>query len=268
MSATSARNPGEMAAAPAFSYAQAAKGSSSSNSSSSTLKENAVTCEAASKQGNDVEESEVVGKDISHSRPVSRRSSQEGKPHEREPSASSIEKPESQETSDDHSKTSISARSSPAFGTTSASTLLKDDDVFTTPNASSESTTWEKISGASQADDETTPKPEGDGDDAKLSSWEHISAPVQLKEAPPPAFNIWQKRAEDAQAKARELKPAQASVGTSKNTNEAGLRRGADNSSETNRKRTKPTTAESTPSNGKELSRNAPGRSRSSEESQ
>lgn len=97
---------------------------------------------------------------------------------------------------------------SPGFGSTSTSTLPKDDDVFAaTPNGSSEST-WDKVSQTSQNVEKTDAKADGDEEDSKLSSWEHVPEPAQLKEAPPPAFNFWQKRALDAQAKAsKEAKP-------------------------------------------------------------
>ena len=95
--------------------------------------------------------------------------------------------------------------SSPGFGSISTSTILKDDDVFATPNGSSDST-WDKISQTSHIADKTGMKQDGDDEDSKHSSWEHVSEPVpepaQLKEAPPPAVNFWQKRAQDAQAKA------------------------------------------------------------------
>jgi la-related protein 1 len=93
-----------------------------------------------------------------------------------------------------------SAPPSPAFGSTSTSTVLKEDDASATPNGSSEST-WDKISQTSQNVEKLDGKADGDDEDMKLSTWEHVPAPATLKEAPPPAFNIWEKRKMDQQAK-------------------------------------------------------------------
>ena len=123
----------------------------------------------------------------------------------------------SQETTEVPSLPTPSAPSSPSYGTTSITTLPKDDDVFATPNGSSEST-WEKISQTSQNGERALDKTNEDDDDAKISAWEHVPAFAQLKEAPPPAFNIWQKRALDAQAKA---KPVQSTGSASPPNKEA-----------------------------------------------
>ena len=113
----------------------------------------------------------------------------------------------SQDTTETQALPTPSAPSSPSYGTTSITTLPKDDDVFATPNGSSEST-WEKISQTSQNGERPLDKTNEDDEDAKISMWEHVPASAQLKEAPPPAFNIWQKRALDAQAKAKPVQSA------------------------------------------------------------
>ena len=77
----------------------------------------------------------------------------------------------------------------------------KEDDISVTANGSESG--WERLSQASNTDEKKDGKVEGDGDDSKLSSWEQVPAPPPLKEAPPPSVNIWQKRAADAQNKAR-----------------------------------------------------------------
>lgn len=98
-------------------------------------------------------------------------------------------------------KSGIGATSSPQLSSNTASLSLKNDDTSATPAESTESQTWEKASQESQADEKMSRKVEEDGDDNKLSIWEHLPTAPQLKEAPPPAVNIWAQRAMDAQAK-------------------------------------------------------------------
>ena len=101
----------------------------------------------------------------------------------------------------DQAKDEPISPSQPAPGATIAPS--KEDDVFAGPNDLGEST-WDKISQESHNEDKQANKMEGDGDDSNLSSWEHVSAPAQFKEAPPPSFNVWEKRALDAKAKVKE----------------------------------------------------------------
>ena len=103
-------------------------------------------------------------------------------------------------------QTATSPPSSPGFGISSASTLPKEEDVFATPNGSSEST-WDKVSQTSQNMERSSSKADGDEEDSKISSWEHVPVSAQLKEAPPPAFNFWQKRAMEAKA-TKDTKPS------------------------------------------------------------
>ena len=85
---------------------------------------------------------------------------------------------------------------------------LKEDDVFATQNESD--STWDQVSQESQAG-VSNEKFEPDIDDSRLSTWEHVQGP-QLKEAPVPSINVWQKRAQDAKAKVKETKPTSPSV--------------------------------------------------------
>ena len=94
--------------------------------------------------------------------------------------------------------------SSTSLSTGQVGQPLKEDDVFTTNNESD--STWDKISQGSQVG-MTSDKFEVDAEDTKLSTWEHVQSP-QLKEAPIPSVNIWQKRALDMQARAKEQKPS------------------------------------------------------------
>ena len=203
---------------PVFSYAQAAKGRSPSVSiTPPTHKSNADIAVPMPRRASSHHSAEANG--VEHT--ISPRRASEGqvvneKPEKTESNldteppigalASTNKTPGAPpQASEVQPQTIHSPPSSPGFGSISTSTLLKDDDVFATPNGSSEST-WDKISQTSQNADKTGPKLDGDDEDSKHSSWEHVSEPIpepaQLKEAPPPAVNFWQKRAQDAQAKA------------------------------------------------------------------
>ena len=84
--------------------------------------------------------------------------------------------------------------SSPEYGTTSTPTLVQEEDISSTGNASSEST-WDKQSQSSQTGGKSQNKVDID-DQANINSssnWdEDITAAPTLKEAPAPATNIWQ----------------------------------------------------------------------------
>ena len=98
-----------------------------------------------------------------------------------------------------------SVPSSPDFGTASTSTLVKDDEVNSTQNGSSDST-WDKQSQTSQPGEKTGAKAESDKDQV---AWDQDQpAKVELKEAPPPAQNIWQQRKEAQDAKAKAQNPS------------------------------------------------------------
>ncbi|MCJ1388608.1 hypothetical protein MMC18_001455 [Xylographa bjoerkii] len=203
---------------PVFSYAQAAKGRSPSMSiTPPSYKSNPDSAEPMPRRASSHQTAETNGMENTIS---TRRASEgqivneklektESKPDTEPPidalASTNTISSASQQTSEPQPQTVHSPPSSPSFGSISTSTLLKDDDVFATPNGSSEST-WDKISQSSQNADKAVTKLDGDEEDSKHSSWENasepISEPTQLKEAPPPAVNIWQKRAQDAQAKA------------------------------------------------------------------
>ena len=203
---------------PVFSYAQAAKGRSpsmpitppiyKSNTDSAVL----MPRRASSHQTADANAVEnTIGTrrasegQAMNENPAKTESKVDGEPPVDTLVGTNISPSASQQVSEPPSQTIHSPPSSPGYGSISTSTLPKDDDIFATPNGSSEST-WDKVSQSSQNADKAGPKLDGDDEDLKLSSWEHVSdpapEPAQLKEAPPPAVNIWQKRAQDAQAKA------------------------------------------------------------------
>jgi len=238
MSAAVSQAAGEAAAgAPAFSYAQAAKGRSPSlsaapQSSKSNLDNGEPTQRSASAH-------QAVGASGSESLQGARRAS-EGQlvkekveeaplkndamlPHDAKPTPEN-QNTSSPATSDNQTQLARSPPPSPGFGSTSTSTLPKEDDASATPNASSEST-WDKVSQTSQNAEKVNERADGDDEDSKLSSWEHVSASAMLKEAPPPAFNIWTKRAMDQKAKT--TKEPKLSQSLSGNSNKDPLQQGA-----------------------------------------
>jgi la-related protein 1 len=89
--------------------------------------------------------------------------------------------------------------SSPDLGASasSASTMTKDDDVASLPNASSEST-WDNKSQASTSVDKSTEAVEKTSEKVKKGK---NAVVVPLQEAPLPAVNIWKKRADDLKSK-------------------------------------------------------------------
>ena len=96
-----------------------------------------------------------------------------------------------------------STPSSPEFGTTSTSTLPKEDDVFSTANGSTDSTS-DKQSQTSQNGNRSGEKADAEKNQNSNASWDEeapTSTPV-LKEAAPPPVNIWQIRSQN-QAKAK-----------------------------------------------------------------
>lgn len=155
---------------------------------------------------------------------------------------SSIEQPttngESQTTTSKPAKAAESLEASTTdLDSLSASTVTKDDDASSQPNTSSEST-WDNKSQASTSVDKsvepvqkTSEKPErsekgrkgkkgekGEKSDKKEAEKEK-EPPKPLKEAPLPAVNIWQQRADQQKSQA---KPVAASLtnGASKKSSE------------------------------------------------
>ncbi|KAL8787145.1 MAG: hypothetical protein Q9213_002361 [Squamulea squamosa] len=98
----------------------------------------------------------------------------------------------------------VSTPSSPEFGVTSASTLPKDEDLFSNANASSDST-WEKLSQGSHNENKSNEKANQEKELTTKASWDEESpagpAPAVLKDAPQPPVNIWKQRAEAKAAK-------------------------------------------------------------------
>ena len=115
--------------------------------------------------------------------------------------AMSATSPMTRPSTEVRSRGAISTPSSPSLGTSSASTAPKEDELFSTPNGSSESN-WEKHSQESQNGEKVIEKPESDKEQETTSPWDQETPPAApLKDAPAPVFNIWEKRAQEAKEK-------------------------------------------------------------------
>ena len=221
MSTVTQRPSGELPRAnPVFSYAQAAKGRSPSGppsvSTEKTCKadqnigpaNDLVTQNPDSTYGTGNSFSKRAASEGGHSRSSSTKAFAEMEPSIQVNSgsvttpATATATPATQTSG--QSQVTVSTPSSPEFGVTSASTLPKDDDLFSNANASSDST-WEKLSQSSQNgsrandknDNEKEPITNGSNDEETPAS----PALPTLKEAPPPAVNFWQQRIEAQAAK-------------------------------------------------------------------
>ena len=181
-----------------FSYAQAAKGVSSPASVSKPTSGSATPAKDATSKaaltsvssvGNWADETEI---DSATEQPAAADETQ-------------AQKPAAPSQSVDASEVST-----PDIDALSSSTAAKDDDVSSQPNMSSEST-WDNKSQASTSVDKSVEPVEKTSDKAKKTK----SAPAKpLKEAPLPAVNVWQQRADEQKTKAKPT-PAPATNGTS-----------------------------------------------------
>ena len=224
MSTATQKPLGESAqAGPAFSYAQAAKGKSPSVSSTppsgktpaestempTKMEPTHDTKTASTDQDKSIltrstsESHDVQGKDLPNGHLPEVASSIDGVTSAN--AASPLLSPKRRSVS--QSQPAPSTPSSPSFGTASTSTLPKEEDEFSVPNGSSDST-WDKQSQTSQVADRNHDKPEDEKNQAKSNSWDKESpTPAPLKAAPPPAVNVWQQRKEAMEAKAKAGKP-------------------------------------------------------------
>jgi la-related protein 1 len=219
-----------------FSYAQAAKGKSSTSSTASgSIKLNTEDSESTVKMDSSSEETKDF-KQTGGAQPISVDDAAESVS-----SSQSRSQAKSSETSTEQSisKGSDAAQRKPSTTVSStaegvstmplngAETVSHTESGDVTPSAKDEETsaaandsesTWDKVSQESHSEEKPVNKSEGDGDDSKLDSWEHVAQPAQqaepaqpipLKEAPPPSINIWQKRQADFQKN----KPSQGDKG-------------------------------------------------------
>ncbi|KAH8731220.1 hypothetical protein GQ44DRAFT_809245 [Phaeosphaeriaceae sp. PMI808] len=134
-------------------------------------------------------------------------------PQPQEPPSTSAQPIQSMETS---------SISSPDLGASSASTVTKDDDVSSLPNASSEST-WDNKSQASTSVDKSVEPVEKTLEKVKKGK----NAVVKpLHEAPLPAVNIWQKRADELKSKTQKPGPSPLPNGSHQASASASAKKG------------------------------------------
>lgn len=251
MSATTSKPAAEPASAPpAFSYAQAAKGRSSSGTAPNqteklvpsqesttndplplTMTEPAQSPAApdAVNQGEAKAEEMAPGESMVNGTSATERQSEQ--------SSSKATSPLPQGEATAQSQTLTSTPSSPSFGTASTSTLPKEDDISSAMNASSDST-WDKQSQTSHGPEKLATHGGGEKENEKESekekgqSWEkEMAKPASLKPAPPPALNIWQQRkeAQEAKAKASSLSSSQQTLKAQSTGGGTGLPTGPSN---------------------------------------
>jgi len=174
---------------PTFSYAQAAKGLSTTNTAQSSPK---LPTERPS---------ETSHEDGSSKTSVSNQTSNTVVPdnHAESDKPESIADPESKSTTTGSSKNVVSNTSSRSIGTASTSTLAKEDEIPAIQNGTSDST-WDKQSQTSNPTDKPASIAESKDGSSKQSE---KSAQKELKAAPLPVVNIWQQRKEAQEAKAK-----------------------------------------------------------------
>ena len=130
-----------------------------------------------------------------------------------------------------------STPSSPDYGITSTSTLPKEDDMFSAVNGSSDATS-DKQSQSSQTGNglsKSGEKAEAEKEHSATVPWdEETPTAASLKEAVPPAVNIWQQRKE-AQAKSKSFTAPQQqkpSINSNMPGNTSGPTKGPETSNE------------------------------------
>ncbi|KAI4280352.1 MAG: hypothetical protein L6R38_004535 [Xanthoria sp. 2 TBL-2021] len=220
MSAATQKPLGELhPAVPTFSYAQAAKGRSPSGPSSVSMEKNTKEGEKDSPKSSGVENQDMTPSleksptkravsegDLSQSHSIDRKPL--GETHSpilgtsESSTTPAMTTPATQAS--EKSQVVVSTPSSPEFGVTSTSTLLKDEDLFSNANGSSDST-WEKLSQGSQNGSRSNEKVDQEKELPVNGSWDEetptVPIPAALKDAPPPPVNIWKQRAEAKAAK-------------------------------------------------------------------
>jgi len=222
MSAATQKTIGELAqTTPAFSYAQAAKGRSPSVPAnlpnSKAFSDNAETDVKRTSTSETRKPTEESNKSSTKRTASEGRVPQGGSfnASEERPSTENrdmkeptkSEAPSEKSSSLGPSRQNGSAPSSPGYGTTSTSTIPKEDDTFSNVNGSLDSSS-DKQSQTSHNENKVDEKMEIEKRKSpeKLSWDEDTPAPASLKEAPAPVVNIWQQRKE-AQAKSRQSAP-------------------------------------------------------------
>lgn len=221
MSATASQKlPGEASPTlPTFSYAQAAKGRSPSvpsllSSGQATSETTGVAPSSTSlPNAKDAAALSINGLAVEQAREVQEKGDLKdgGHPNELEvtpKNATSL----LQSSTLPHAQPAASTPSSPSFETASTSTLPKEDELSSTGNGSLDSN-WDKNSQSSQNGSKPNEKLEEGKAPNPAGVWnDEGSASAMLKEAPPPAVNVWQHRKEihEARAKSKQATAPQA----------------------------------------------------------
>ncbi|KAF2029418.1 hypothetical protein EK21DRAFT_67678 [Setomelanomma holmii] len=175
-------------AASTFSYAQAAKGMSTPTTTSKPVSGAATPAKDAAPVPNGSVTSAPTWADDAEGEAQPEQSTTTRETHSRASSAAPAASVQNLENS---------SISSPDLGASSASTVTKDDDVSSLPNASSEST-WDNKSQASTSVDKSIEPVEKTSEKVKKGK----NAVVKpLQEAPLPAVNFWKKRADELKSK-------------------------------------------------------------------
>jgi la-related protein 1 len=189
-----------------FSYAQAAKGiatTATTNkpaSGSATPAKDGTAAASATSWAEDVE---------TDSQPDQSTTTREPRPQTSPSNAARVSR-----------SVDTSSVSSPDLGTSSSSTVTKDDDVSSIPNTSSEST-WDNKSQASTSVDKTTEPVEKTSEKVKKGK----NAVVKpLREAPPPAINPWKIRADEVKGKVNDTSVTNGAPQMSTKKSESGAK--------------------------------------------
>ncbi|KAF2842369.1 hypothetical protein M501DRAFT_928338 [Patellaria atrata CBS 101060] len=201
-----------------FSYAQAAKGLSSSGPS--TVQSSKAPSGAVSPSGDNATSHDAIpnapsGMNWADDVEVNGTSSKDSLAKTPEIFPQHVEPESSSEKVDLSHANPPSSTASPEFGASSTSTLAKEDDFSSLPNASSEST-WENKSQSSTAIDRSTDHSEGGTEQPKETPVEmEKTLPKVLHEAPIPAVNFWKQRAEELKLKTASTSQATKPVASS-----------------------------------------------------
>ncbi|KAF7118278.1 hypothetical protein CNMCM5793_007694 [Aspergillus hiratsukae] len=236
-----------------FSYAQAAKGviatPSAANPASTEQNKPAAKTDEQSTSSSVQMEPETTAPTAETSQ-------------EAEKTAASTDK-DSESTTTAPSKTNVSGTSSPSVGTSSTSTVPKEDESSNTPNGTTESN-WDKQSQASGTDKQSNAQEAKDKTSA--SSDKDKKAPLkELKAAPLPAVNVWQQRKEAQEAKAKAtaaLKPASSAKPSASKTASVASSTSGDNHQELSKTAPKKKGADATSDGPKDKKRTDGGKAR------
>ena len=196
--------------APTFSYAQAAKGRPPAVPSLPTSK---VPSEAADIEGRTRPSSEMGQTSDIPKNTSTDQSAKEKHPSQKDGTKATDAEEQAQVDNIESSnksgmetvETAVAGQSqpdrsdppTPEYGTTSTSTLIKEDDTFSTVNGSSDATS-DKQSQTSANGQKSVERQDPDKEQNTAATWaeEATITPPALKEAPPPPVNVWKMRSD------------------------------------------------------------------------